>query len=60
MILSGDSDALVPHHVGHRYHELLKDSELVVFEDTGHMIQSERPERVVAEIRRWTASRDPR
>ena len=32
-----------------RCHELLKHSELVIFEDTGHMIQSERPERVVAD-----------
>jgi pimeloyl-ACP methyl ester carboxylesterase len=53
LVITGDSDRLVPPAVARLYHELIPDSELIVLEQTGHVPQEERPERVVAEISRW-------
>ncbi len=53
LVLTGDTDRLVPPSIARRYHELIAGSELVVLEQTGHLPQEERPERVVAEITRW-------
>ena len=53
LVITGDTDRLVPPATARRYHELIAGSELVVLEQTGHIPQEERPERVVAEITRW-------
>jgi len=53
LVVTGDSDRMVPPAVARLYHELIPESELVVLEKTGHVPQEERPERVVAEISRW-------
>jgi len=57
LVITGDSDRMVPVETARRYHALLPDSELLVWEDSGHMIQEQHPERVAAEIRRWTDGR---
>jgi pimeloyl-ACP methyl ester carboxylesterase len=53
LVITGDSDRLVPPAVARQYHELIRGSELVVMERTGHLPQEERPEQVVAAISRW-------
>ena len=44
LILWGDSDVVVVPQVGERYHELLPNSQHVVFENCGHVPQYERPQ----------------
>jgi pimeloyl-ACP methyl ester carboxylesterase len=56
LIIAGDTDRLVPNEVSRRYHELIPGSELLILEQTGHIPQVERPERVEAEIIRWVDS----
>jgi pimeloyl-ACP methyl ester carboxylesterase len=53
LVITGDTDRLVPSATARRYHELIAGSELLVLEQTGHIPQEERPERVVAEVTRW-------
>jgi len=53
LVITGDTDRLVPPQNARRYHELIPGSELLVLEQTGHLPQEERPERMVAEITRW-------
>ena len=53
LVITGDTDRLVPPATARRYHELIAGSEVLVLEQTGHIPQEERPERVVAEITRW-------
>jgi pimeloyl-ACP methyl ester carboxylesterase len=50
LVITGDSDRLVPRAVAERYHDLIAGSRLVVFERTGHLPQEEQPERTVQEI----------
>jgi pimeloyl-ACP methyl ester carboxylesterase len=54
LVITGDTDRLVPPATARRYHELIRGSELLVLEHTGHLPQEERPERIVGEIVRWT------
>jgi pimeloyl-ACP methyl ester carboxylesterase len=53
LVISGDTDRLVPPAVARRYHELIPGSELVMLEKTGHLPQEERPDAVVDAIVRW-------
>ena len=53
LVITGDTDRLVPPDMARQYHELIPNSELLILEQTGHMPQEERPERIVAEITRW-------
>jgi pimeloyl-ACP methyl ester carboxylesterase len=53
LVVTGDTDRLVPPATARRYHDLIRDSELIVLEQTGHLPQEERPERIVAEIARF-------
>jgi pimeloyl-ACP methyl ester carboxylesterase len=54
LVITGDTDRMVPVETARRYDALLPDSELLIWEDTGHMIQEQHPQRVAAEIQRWT------
>jgi len=47
------AELLICSQAARRYHELIPGSELLVLEQTGHLPQEERPERMVAEITRW-------
>src|SRR5438093_756803 len=61
LVITGDTDRLVPLETARAYHALIAGSELLVLERTGHLPQEEQPERVVAEITRWvraSAARD--
>src|SRR5439155_22785353 len=50
LVITGDTDRLVPLEAARAYHALIAGSELLVLERTGHLPQEERPERVGAEI----------
>ena len=61
LVITGDTDRLVPLETARAYHALIAGSELLVLAHTGHLPQEEQPERVVAEITRWvqaSAARD--
>ncbi len=53
LVITGDSDRLVPRSTADRYHELIAGSELLVMPQTGHLPQEERPDETVAAISRW-------
>jgi pimeloyl-ACP methyl ester carboxylesterase len=53
LVITGDSDRLVPPAVAERYHELIAGSELLVMQQTGHLPQEERPDETVVAITRW-------
>jgi pimeloyl-ACP methyl ester carboxylesterase len=53
LVITGDTDRLVPPAVAERYHELIVGSELLVMPQTGHLPQEERPDETVAAITRW-------
>ena len=50
LLLWGTRDLLVPLRIAYAYQRRLPDSELVVLQDTGHMIQMERPGRFNREV----------
>jgi pimeloyl-ACP methyl ester carboxylesterase len=50
LVITGDTDRVVPPAVARAYDELIPDSRLVVLERTGHMPQEEQPQRTVEEI----------
>jgi len=47
------AELLICSQAARRHHEFISGSELLVLEQTGHLPQEERPERIVAEITRW-------
>jgi len=53
LVITGDTERMVPVDVAQRYDELLPKSELQVWLDTGHMIQEQHPQRVADAIRDW-------
>jgi pimeloyl-ACP methyl ester carboxylesterase len=53
LIIWGAQDALIPLAAGQKMHSLIKDSQLVVFENCGHLPQEEMPARVVEEVTRF-------
>jgi pimeloyl-ACP methyl ester carboxylesterase len=53
LIITGDSDRLVPPRIAQEYHELIHGSELAVFQKTGHLPQEERPQETVAAMVRF-------
>lgn len=57
LIIWGAQDALIPLEAGRRMHSLIKDSELLVFENCGHLPQEEMPARVVEETTRFITGR---
>ena len=55
LIIVGDSDRLLSPEISRRHHEVMRDSELLEWEHTGHLPHEEHPDRVVEEIRRFVA-----
>lgn len=51
LLLWGKHDRVVPLNIGKRLHGDLKNSELIVLEDTGHLIPEEKPELVYRYIK---------
>ena len=48
LICAGAKDLFAPLSVQRRMHELIPDSELLVFEEGGHMLPAEEPEPIAA------------
>jgi pimeloyl-ACP methyl ester carboxylesterase len=57
LILWGARDRLIPLAAGERFHAALPGSELVVFDDLGHVPQEEDPARTVAALQAFLARR---
>ena len=53
LVISGDSDRVIPPAIAQRYHELIAGSGLLLIPQTGHLPQEERPDETVAAIVRW-------
>ncbi len=56
LILWGARDRLIPLAAGERFHAAIPGSELVVFDDLGHVPQEEDPGRTVAALQAFLAS----
>lgn len=46
LLIWGEHDKVVPLHIGKRLHKDLKNSELIVLKETGHLVPEERPKEV--------------
>ena len=53
LILWGAHDAFAPVAGAHRFARELRDAELVVFDDAGHFLFDEQPDRAAAEVARF-------
>ncbi|GIN62024.1 putative hydrolase YugF [Robertmurraya siralis] len=53
LLIWGEQDKVVPLQIGKRLHHDLKHSNLIVFEETGHLVPEERPEEVFLHIRNF-------
>lgn len=54
LIMWGAEDEVVPLETGRKMNSLIKNSELVVFENCGHLPQEEMPQKTVEEILKFT------
>ncbi|RFU63744.1 alpha/beta hydrolase [Peribacillus glennii] len=59
LLLWGKHDRVVPLAVGRRLHGDLKNSELVVLDDAGHLIPEEKPELVYSYIKKFVQNEQP-
>ncbi|MDP4164606.1 MAG: alpha/beta hydrolase, partial [Bacillota bacterium] len=50
LLIWGEHDKIVPLQVGKRLNEDLKNSELVILKETGHLVPEERPDEVYSAI----------
>ncbi|NUO50304.1 MAG: alpha/beta hydrolase [Polyangiaceae bacterium] len=57
LILWGARDRLIPLEYGQRFHRDIQGSELIVFEDLGHVPQEEDPERTVLPVKAFLAGK---
>lgn len=57
LILWGAQDRLIPEPSGQRFHQDIVGSQYVVFEGLGHVPQEEDPQRSVAEVLKFLASK---
>jgi len=55
LILGGERDHFTPPFVQHRMHELIPDSELVMFPDGGHLLPVEEADGICRELTSWLA-----
>jgi pimeloyl-ACP methyl ester carboxylesterase len=53
LILSGDTDRLVPPDHARQFHDAIDGSEIVMFETTGHIPQEERPDQSAMAVREF-------
>ena len=56
LVLSGDRDNLVPVEHARRFHEAIQGSELIIYENVGHVPQEEIPEQSAEDVERFLAS----
>lgn len=53
LIIWGEQDSWIPVSMAHRLHQALPHSELLIFEDAGHVPMEEIPRRTASETRRF-------
>lgn len=53
LILWGGRDAVVPPAHAPRFEAAIPDAELIVYEDLGHVVQEEAPDRTLADVREF-------
>lgn len=53
LVLTGDTDRLVPREHAEQFHGAIRGSQLVVFEATGHIPQEERPDESAMAVREF-------
>ena len=53
LLIWGEHDRVVPVSVGNRLHHDLKNSELIVLKETGHLVPEERPEDIYTHIKNF-------
>lgn len=56
LLIWGEEDRVVPLHIGKRLHKDLKNSELIVLKDTGHLVPEERPMEVFEHMKKFIES----
>ncbi|HUA12538.1 MAG TPA: alpha/beta fold hydrolase [Solirubrobacteraceae bacterium] len=59
LIIWGEHDPMIPAHHGERAHEAIPGSQLVVFENVGHLPQLEAPAHFVEVLERFLADNEP-
>lgn len=53
LLIWGEQDKVVPLHIGKRLHKDLKNSELIILKETGHLVPEERPEEVYSHMKEF-------
>ncbi len=56
LIMWGEQDRWISVQAGRRLHQLIEHSELIIYEDAGHVPMEEIPDRTVADFRRFLFS----
>jgi pimeloyl-ACP methyl ester carboxylesterase len=51
LLIWGEQDKVVPLHIGKRLHKDLKNSELIILKETGHLVPEEQPEEVYSHMK---------
>ena len=59
LVLWGENDAYLEHHVAHAALELCDDGQLSIIKGATHWLHLEEPERVNAKLIRFLAAEDP-
>ncbi len=59
LVMWGEEDALIPFSAAGWYMDALPNAELVHYPGIGHLPMEEAPERSIADLRSWLASRSP-
>lgn len=53
LIIWGRLDSWIPASVGYRLHEAITHSELLIYDDLGHVPMEEDPERTISDVREF-------
>ena len=56
LILWGREDSVIPVSAGERFHETLPNSQLIIYEDVGHVPMEEIPERTAEDVRAFIST----
>ncbi|SDM94582.1 Pimeloyl-ACP methyl ester carboxylesterase [Fictibacillus solisalsi] len=58
LLIHGDDDRVIPLSTGKRLNSDLKNSRLIVYKDTGHLIMEEKPEELAQDIKNFLSQPD--
>lgn len=57
LLIWGEHDRVVPVHIGKKLNKDLKNSEMIILKDTGHLVPEERPEEVFKHIKEFVQNK---